>query len=262
MTVETQAGLIEALARADYEPVIATPEAHWVDFKRGPYTLDTPRGQWELAKDVAAMAEARGGLIVIGYATERHVAEWIEVASEHHPVPKRLVDPQRYRDIVAERVYPHVARHRDPLVPARCRRKGWRLSQHLAEGAPLRINPITLTEYTLEYFRLVDEQIAILFGYSNGSPTWPVRVVGRRMKSELIVLYPGPLRGPGIPLTPPGREHLARSDDWDMEFTATGDPEVDAFAALVHVYALFGLSRKDIPHTENERVSTEAVRAL
>jgi hypothetical protein len=39
---------------------------------------------------------------------------------------------------------------------------GWALSQYMPEGAPLRMNPITLAEYTLEYFRLLDEQLAPL----------------------------------------------------------------------------------------------------
>jgi hypothetical protein len=135
---------------------------------------------------------------------------------------------------------------------------GWALSQHLEEGAPLQINPITLTEFTLELFRLVDDQLASLFG----DPTWLVRLVARRMKSEQIVLRPGPILSRGIPLTPPGLEHLARDDEWEAEFTATGDPEKDAFVALVHVYALFGLSSQAIPYAEHERVPTEQVAAL
>ena len=36
-----------------------------------PYVLGTPKGKWELAKDVAGLANLGGGLLVIGVGTEK-----------------------------------------------------------------------------------------------------------------------------------------------------------------------------------------------
>jgi hypothetical protein len=47
-----------------------------------------------------------------------------------------------------------------------------------------------------------------------------------------------------------------------MSLTTTGDAEADAFAAIVHVYALFGLRSNQIPYSAEGRVLTEEVAAL
>ena len=67
MPVDAQTELVLALSRHDAKAVLGTPESSWVDFKDPrAYTLDTDLRKWELAKDVAAMANADGGLLVIG----------------------------------------------------------------------------------------------------------------------------------------------------------------------------------------------------
>lgn len=436
MVVESVAGLIEALTSSDFDAVVGTPESHWVDFKRDPYPLRTAKGKWELAKDVAAIAGARGGLIVIGYATQKHENEGIEAASEHHPVPKNLVQPDQYRAILAERIYPAVrdiqtywfppgpheregvfvievpsqgeedkpfvvtrvvdeegkeqqhfvgipirdgdrvdwmkpetVHHQlnmgrrlqafealtstrvdgvgdgdlqdevertvasadaedeswlvyqsvpvsspithDPLALERLREVladppslraagfnyrsasgpvwvggsaleligraslrltssgivttclpadeeclGWALSQHLPEGSPLRINPLTLVEYTLEYSRLLDLQVASSF-----RAQWRCRVIARGMREHQVVLEPGERRGGGIPVTPPSLDSLAQHDEWQDEFDMEGDPERDAFEALRRVYAVFGLTESAIPFTSDGRVSESIVRS-
>jgi len=50
------------------EPLVGTEESDQLDFKLAPYVLDAPHQKWELAKDVAAFANRRGGVIVIGYS--------------------------------------------------------------------------------------------------------------------------------------------------------------------------------------------------
>jgi hypothetical protein len=55
------AGLSEAL--------VGQPEGEWLDAKRAPYRLDEESQEFELAKDVAALANADGGLIIIGMKT-------------------------------------------------------------------------------------------------------------------------------------------------------------------------------------------------
>jgi len=108
VTIASQADLIEALALGDFDRVLGTAESSWLDFKRDPYPLSDEKGRWALASDIAAFANAQGGLLVIGYGTERRVNQGIEVASAHHPVPEKLITPQQYLDVIQGRVYPHV----------------------------------------------------------------------------------------------------------------------------------------------------------
>lgn len=98
--------LIDALARDEFDQLLDTPESEWLDFKLAPYQLATPKGKWELAKDVAAFANKEGGYIVIGIETERHVNAVVETAVAVRPTAKAVVDPNQYRSVIDAWVYP------------------------------------------------------------------------------------------------------------------------------------------------------------
>lgn len=82
-------------------------ECGWLDVKSGPYQLAQQMGAEELVKDVAAFANAPGGgLLLIGFKT---TAEHdTEIISELRPVPRSLVDIDRHRKLIHERVIPTV----------------------------------------------------------------------------------------------------------------------------------------------------------
>jgi hypothetical protein len=97
-----------ALTSADFERVIGTPEDTWVDFKKEPYRLDTFKGKWEYAKDVAALANANGGVLVLGVKTGRSQNELVSVAESYAPIPRRLVDQKQHGDVLLNGIYPEV----------------------------------------------------------------------------------------------------------------------------------------------------------
>jgi hypothetical protein len=72
-----------------------------LDFKRERYG-ETNDDKRELAADIAAMANYRGGLIVIGVREEN------EVAAERTPVRLDAAEERRMRQIAAERIAPHL----------------------------------------------------------------------------------------------------------------------------------------------------------
>jgi len=96
----------EALRAGRPERLIGTRECAWLDAKGQPYQLDQPRPAAELAKDVAALANMSGGVIVVGLRTRK--AGSSEVIDEVRPVPAGLIDRDRYRKLVRERVFPFV----------------------------------------------------------------------------------------------------------------------------------------------------------
>ncbi len=106
MTVGSIIELIEALTQGDFDRVIGTPESAWLDFKQAPYQLTTPTGRWKLAKDVGAFANGTGGVIVIGYRTERQENEGVESAIEARPIEKTLIQPEQYRQVIGSWLYP------------------------------------------------------------------------------------------------------------------------------------------------------------
>lgn len=106
MAVASIDDLRTALADAAYDRVLGTPESGWIDFKGQAYALGTERGNWELCKDVAAFANARGGCILLGVAAERADPSSPERASELRPMPATVTNRERYRDLITVGVYP------------------------------------------------------------------------------------------------------------------------------------------------------------
>jgi Schlafen, AlbA_2 len=101
----------EATARAwvsarDWARFVGTAESAFLDVKSGLYRLDDPGGVAELVKDVAAFANSDGGLLLVGFLTRLDGGR--EIIEELKPVPASLVDTDRYRKLVRERVQPHI----------------------------------------------------------------------------------------------------------------------------------------------------------
>ena len=69
-------------------------------------------------------------------------------------------------------------------------------------------------------------------------------------------LGPGGVR-PDMFLTDP---ISASADTWDQSWQAIGDPERDAFEALLRIYALFGLDVTTNPDVEDDRIPEQRIR--
>jgi len=101
--------VIELLASGRDAALLGVPERSWLDFKEGPYVLtkEAPKPRFELAKDVAAMANNDdGGAIIMGVAAERDPRDVDEVATEIKPFPCELVDAGEYQHVINSDVYP------------------------------------------------------------------------------------------------------------------------------------------------------------
>lgn len=100
--------VVAALDGGDDAALLGEPETEHLDFKEQPYLLGTDKGRWELAKDVAALANSGGGCLVIGVATMVPVDREEEVASEIKPFPAAMADVQQMRSTIdaASGVYP------------------------------------------------------------------------------------------------------------------------------------------------------------
>jgi hypothetical protein len=108
------------------------------------------------------------------------------------------------------------------------------------------INPLTLVEFTFEFFRFVHDQLVPRQGGE-----WRVALTCRRFASAGVRLDPGPL-GHFMIHDDDGR---ASDDSYSLAFDATDDAGQDAFAALSRVYALFGRGEETIPYVEEGKVS-------
>jgi hypothetical protein len=93
------------------EPLVGLLEQEWFEAK-GPYPIDEPgppgdHAKFELACDVAAFANGNvEALLVIGLRTEERDGR--DTVTSVVPVPQRLADTKRYRDVLLDWVFPPI----------------------------------------------------------------------------------------------------------------------------------------------------------
>jgi hypothetical protein len=104
---EFDVGAATSLIRAGHpELLIGMFENEWLDAKRVPYRLDLPTERYELAKDVAAFANANGGLVLIGVKTKGR-PEGDEIRSVNECVLAD-VSLREWRSLIDKRVHPRI----------------------------------------------------------------------------------------------------------------------------------------------------------
>ncbi len=114
MAINSISDLYAALERGDFNAIIGTPESQGLDFKGQPYGIDSadPQAQnnqkLELAKDVTAIANAGGGVLVLGYKTQRQSNVVQDVAISCSPILQSLINTASYCDLVENRTYPPI----------------------------------------------------------------------------------------------------------------------------------------------------------
>jgi hypothetical protein len=82
-------------------------ENEWLDAKGAPYPLDTEKGRYELAKDVATFANRSGGLIVVGAQTKSRPSG-DEIRRINGCLEKDF-SAGKYRAVLRKRLFPAVA---------------------------------------------------------------------------------------------------------------------------------------------------------
>lgn len=100
--------ILAALAEGKPRLLVGTAESSQIDFKIQPYSLDTDKGRWELAKDVAGLANFSGGVLVIGVRTEKTAGNFLEIAVDTRPVPVAMLNAERHYNIIRDLVRPAV----------------------------------------------------------------------------------------------------------------------------------------------------------
>lgn len=95
------------LVRAGHaRALIGTYESVWLEAKAAPYRLAREADSYELAKDVAALANAAGGIIVIGAKTKSR-PDGDEI-SQINECRLSDVSPRAYKALIRRRVFPKI----------------------------------------------------------------------------------------------------------------------------------------------------------
>lgn len=106
------------LASGQPDGMLGVAECAWLDFKETPYALASDKGKFELCKDVAALANAQGGLLICGVTAQKQSNRAQEVATDLKPFPQDRADLDQHIDTLNEYLRPRVIVtchwHRDP----------------------------------------------------------------------------------------------------------------------------------------------------
>jgi hypothetical protein len=102
--------LKQIIDSGDFNKFVGEVEGQLFDAKGQPYRFgDGANAKREFAKDVAAFANAHGGSILIGMHTKTSPLHTGEEIDEVRPIPGTLFDPDQYRKVLAEWLYPQPA---------------------------------------------------------------------------------------------------------------------------------------------------------
>jgi hypothetical protein len=88
------------------EVLLSIHEGIDLEAKRSPYMLSEAGATLELGKDVSALANSRGGLLAVGFATKRD--DQGDVISAVVPCRLDLIRPTRHRNTIARVIYPQI----------------------------------------------------------------------------------------------------------------------------------------------------------
>jgi hypothetical protein len=100
--------IVAALAQwtTDASRLIGVFESQELEFKKVAYRLGDDEGKSEFAKDVCAMANAGGGLIILGVETERDPTVGRDVSVRVRPLASDSISTSQTEDVARTWIYP------------------------------------------------------------------------------------------------------------------------------------------------------------
>jgi hypothetical protein len=96
------------LESGSFDQLIGSVENEHVECKSAPYQLDQLSEKMEFAKDVSALANAGGGVILIGIQTERDPAHQGETIRRVRCFAESLVELSRYQNVIEDWIIPQI----------------------------------------------------------------------------------------------------------------------------------------------------------
>ena len=105
LTREKTEAIVEA---GNWLGLVGEIESDFLECKGTPYDLANESHRLELAKDVSALANAEGGLLLLGISTKKSATLAFDEIAELKAFPSSIFSRQQYLDVIAEWVYPTI----------------------------------------------------------------------------------------------------------------------------------------------------------
>ncbi len=100
--------VVVTLSEGRHHDLVGAQETDQVDFKSRSYELSRDKDKQDLVADVAAFANARGGILVLGVETAEAPAERVEMAVSFEGHQLGAVSEEQYRKVLHDRITPLV----------------------------------------------------------------------------------------------------------------------------------------------------------
>jgi hypothetical protein len=100
--------IIAILESGSFDGLIGVVEDDHFECKAEPYRLEEEHQKLELAKDVSALANAHGGIILIGAQTEVDSTRATDVVKKFRLIPDTRINISQYEDVIRTWVYPPI----------------------------------------------------------------------------------------------------------------------------------------------------------
>lgn len=119
----------EILRSGQLERLVGLGEDETAEYKGRPYDLSWAGERYELAKDVSAFANARGGQLLVGVTTGRTEERDVDVVVSVEPFSPSAFSIPQYKGIIQEHVYPAILGLEVQFVPRKGSEEGIGLIQ-------------------------------------------------------------------------------------------------------------------------------------
>jgi len=100
--------VLNLLHSGEFEELRGVVETQAIEFKGAPYVLDSRKNKLELAKDLSGLANAGGGVLVMGVGTCVLEGHPREAAERIRSFAAERVNVKQYEDVLADWVYPRL----------------------------------------------------------------------------------------------------------------------------------------------------------
>jgi hypothetical protein len=96
------------LKEARFSDLLGIAESYNFECKSQPYDLQQPKQQHELAKDVSALANSEGGLIIVGLKTKKDLTQRLDIVDKIRPFDKSLFNQEKLLSTIEQFVFPYI----------------------------------------------------------------------------------------------------------------------------------------------------------
>jgi hypothetical protein len=113
-----QTEILAILAAGGFLPLVGQFETEELECKGQPYGLETDAHKLELAKDVSGLANARGGIILIGFATKKNPTHGQDEIDRPRPFPLAGFNPDQYSKVIQSWIWPSLENAEVRIFPS------------------------------------------------------------------------------------------------------------------------------------------------